>query len=144
MCDNNIKGKITELRCQQDFIERGILVSQPIVADSKYDFIVDIKGKLFKVQCKSSCLSKTEDYITMRTKSKNIRTNKESYYSKQDIDYFYTCFNNISYLVPVELAIHGETRLRFESTQPNNPNIRWAKDFEFSSMLQKIMEEVSN
>lgn len=60
MCDNNIKGKITELRCQQDFIEKGILVSQPIVADSKYDFIVDIKGKLFKVQCKSSCLSKTE------------------------------------------------------------------------------------
>ena len=54
MKDNTIKGVLTELQCQKDFIERGILVSQPITQDSKYDYIVDIKGILYKIQCKSS------------------------------------------------------------------------------------------
>ena len=28
------------------FYSKGILVSQPIVQDSKYDFIIDLEGKL--------------------------------------------------------------------------------------------------
>ena len=144
MQENTIKGLTTELRCQQDFIRKGVLVSQPITQDSKYDFIVDVKGTLFKIQCKSSTLSSMRDYITMKTKSTNIRTNKESYYSKADIDYFYTCFEDCSYLLPVEDSTHGETRLRFESSNPNNPNIKWAKDYEFNLMLQRIMEEVDS
>ena len=80
----------------------------------------------------------------MKTKSTNIRTMKDTFYSKEDIDYFYTCYEDKSYLVPVEVAGHGETRLRFSSSQPNNPNIRWARDYEFNQMLQKIKEEVDN
>lgn len=56
MKDNTIKGILTELQCQQDFIREGVLVSQPITQDSKYDYIVDILGKLYKIQCKSSSL----------------------------------------------------------------------------------------
>ena len=141
---NTIKGALTELQCQIDFLSAGILVSQPIVADSKYDFIVDINGKLFKVQCKSSTLSNDQTYIVMKTKTTNIRTMKDSFYTKKDIDFFYTCYEDKSYLVPVEIAGHGETRLRFSSSQPNNPNIRWAIDYEFSQMLQKLKEEVGN
>lgn len=141
---NTIKGALTELQCQTDFLTAGILVSQPIVADSKYDFIVDINGKLFKVQCKSSTLSNDQTYISMKTKTTNIRTMKDSFYTKEDIDFFYTCYENKSYLVPVEISGHGETRLRFSSSQPNNPNIRWAKDYEFNQMLQKLREEVGN
>ena len=80
----------------------------------------------------------------MKTKTTNIRTMKDSFYTKEDIDFFYTCYEDKSYLVPVEIAGHGETRLRFSSSQPNNPNIRWAIDYEFSQMLQKLKEEVGN
>lgn len=144
MRDNTIKGVLTELQCQKDFIERGILVSQPITQDSKYDYIVDIKGILYKIQCKSSSLSTDETYISMKTKSTNVRTMKDTYYSKDDIDYFYTTYEDKGYLIPVEVSGHGETRLRFSSSQPNNPNIRWASNYEIDKMLQKIKEEVDN
>ena len=141
---NTIKGALTELQCQKDFLTAGILVSQPIVTDSKYDFIVYVNGKLLKIQCKSSSLSADQAYISMKTKTTNVRTMKDSFYTKEDIDFFYTCYEDKSYLVPVEISGHGETRLRFSSNQPNNPNIRWAKDYEFNQMLQKLMEEVGN
>ena len=144
MQDNTIKGVLTELQCQKDFIEKGILVSKPIVQDSRYDFIADINGKLYRIQCKSSTLSSTKDYISMKTKSTNIRTMKDTYYTKEDIDYFYTCFDGKSYLVPVEKAGHGETRLRFTSSQVNNPNIRWAVDYELTTILNKLKEEVDS
>lgn len=144
MQENTIKGLMTELQCQQDFTLRGILLSKPVTQDSRYDFIADIDGKLYKIQCKSSVISNDEDYITMKTKSTNIRTMKDTYYSKEDIDYFYTCYNNQSFLVPVEVAGHGETRLRFTSSQPNNPNIRWASNYEIDVIIKKLKEEVGN
>ena len=144
MQENTIKGALTELQCQKDFITNGILVSQPIVQDSKYDFIIDLGGKLYKIQCKSSSISNDKYFITLKTKSTNIRTMKDTYYTKNDIDFFYTCYEGVSYLIPVEDAGNGETRLRFFSNQPNNPNIRWAKNYEFNLMLQKLKEEVDN
>lgn len=144
MQENTIKGTLTELQCQKDFIQKGILISQPIVQDSKYDFIIDFNGWLYRIQCKSSSISEDNNFITLKTKSTNIRTMKDTYYTKKDIDFFYTYYNGVSYLIPVEEAGRGETRLRFVSNQPNNPNIRWAKDYEFNLMLQKIREEVNN
>ena len=144
MQENTIKGTLTELQRQKDFIQKGILVSQPIVQDSKYDFIIDLEGKLYRIQCKSSSLSADKKFISLKTKSTNIRTMKDTYYTKNDIDFFYTCYQGVSYLIPVEDAGNGETRLRFVSNQPNNPNIRWAKNYEFNLMLQKIKEEVNN
>lgn len=138
MQENTIKGTLTELQCQKDFIQKGILISQPIVQDSKYDFIIDFNNWLYRIQCKSSSISEDNNFITLKTKSTNIRTMKDTYYTKKDIDFFYTHYNGVSYLIPVEEAGRGETRLRFVSNQPNNPNIRWAKDYEFNLMLQKI------
>ena len=143
MKDNTIKGALTELQCQKDFISRGFLVSQPIVADSRYDYVVDINNHLYRIQCKSASLSEDKTFINMKTKTTNIRTMKDKFYSSEDIDYFYTTYNNIAYLIPVNKAGHGDTRLRFSSSNQNNPNIRWAKDYEFDKIL-KEMEEVDS
>lgn len=143
MKENIIKGILTELKCQQDFISRGYLISQPIVADSKYDYIVDIKGHLYRIQCKSAKMSEDKTFINLKTKTTNVRTMKDSFYSSDDIDYFYTTYNNIAYLIPVQIAGHGDTRLRFSSLNKNNPNIRWAKDYELDKILSE-MEEVDN
>ena len=143
MKDNSIKGLLTELQCQIDFTSRNILISKPITTDSKYDYIIDINHKLYRIQCKSATLSEDKNFINLKTKSTNIRTMKDSYYTKEDIDYFYTTFENISYLIPVENAGHGDTRLRFFSTQEKNPNIRWAKDYELDNILKQLLEEVN-
>lgn len=137
MQDNSIKGLLTELQCQKDFIERGFVISQPITADSKYDFIVDIDHKLIRIQCKSATLSKDGSYIKFRTKITNIRAKTSSYYSEEDIDYFYTCYGTKSYLVPIKNSARGEVSLRF-SAQINNPTIKWAKNYELDKILQEV------
>lgn len=141
MQDSTIKGAITELNCVKAFLKRNILVSQPVVADSKYDYIVDFNGRLLRIQCKTATLSENKDYLTIKTKTTNIRTMKDTYYSKEDIDYFYTYCDGKDYLIPVEKSGHGVTCLRFTS-KCANPNIRWAIDYELDKILSKI-EEVS-
>ena len=86
MKENTIKGTLTELQCQKDFITRGFLVSQPIVADSKYDYIVDINGQLYRIQCKSATLSEDKTFINLKTKTTNVRTMKDTFYSSEDIE----------------------------------------------------------
>lgn len=144
MRENTVKGLLTELQCQKDFIERKILVSQPITQDSKYDFIIDVNNKLYRIQCKTASLSDDNSYLQIKSKTTNIRTMKDSYYSKEDIDFFYTTLDGVSYLIPVEKSGHGETRLRFTSKNPKNPNIKWASNYQIDLMLQKLKEEVDN
>lgn len=60
------------------------------------------------------------------------------YYSNSEIDYFYTCLNDKSYLIPVDEAGKSESCLRFLSKNPKNPNIHWARDYELDVMLMKI------
>ena len=144
MQENSIKGLLTEIQCEKDFISRGFLVSKPVTQDSKYDFIVDIKNNLYKIQCKSASLLEDGSAIHISTKTTNIRTMKNSYYTDKDIDYFYTTYNNIGYLIPVTKAAKGETTLRFSSKNGSNPNIKWAKEYEIDVIIKKIQEEVNN
>ena len=54
MTPTSQKGLLTEINCQNDFTRCGILLSQPIINDSRYDFIADINGSFYRIQCKSS------------------------------------------------------------------------------------------
>ena len=138
MKDSSIKGTLTELQCQIDFTKRGFVVLQPITPDSKYDFIVDINHKLIRIQCKSSTLADDNSYLKFKTKTTNIRTMTSNYYSLEDIDYFYTCCGDKSYLVPIEVAAKGEVILRF-SAQIKHPNIKWAINYELDKILQEVI-----
>lgn len=97
-------------------------------------------GKLYKIQCKSA--SYEDNKITFRTHMTNIRQHTTTYYSKEDVDFFYTCYNGVSYLIPFDKIGKGATTLRFFSKTPSNPLIRWAKDFQADLILKRIEEEV--
>lgn len=103
-------GNLTELQCITRFYELGYSVSIPYGDSEKYDFILDVNGKLYKVQCKHSDIHKNEcgedDYITFYTcwmsgYSKGSEW-KRHMYNKNEIDYFVTHYNGKNYLVPVE------------------------------------------
>ena len=61
MQENIKKGLLTELRCELDFTNLGYVVSKPITADSRYDYIVDINGRLLKIQCKTGAAYDAEE-----------------------------------------------------------------------------------
>ena len=93
MTENNQKGFLTELQCELFFIQHQLLLSKPIIQDSRYDYILDYNGKLYKIQCKSSTL-KDDDRIIFKTHMNNIRQNTTRYYTKEDVDFFYTYYND--------------------------------------------------
>ena len=96
----NFSGETTT---QKDFALKDFRVR----ATPVFQFI-DLEGKLYKIQCKSSSLSADEKFISLKTQSTNIRTMKSTYYTKDEIDFFYTCHQGVSYLIPVENAGKGE------------------------------------
>ena len=71
------------------------------------------------------------------------KVNLESYHweTVNDVDFFYTYYNGVHYLIPFSKSGKSETSLRFKSKTPNNPTIRWAKDFEANKILEEITKE---
>ena len=133
------KGNLTELQCLTAFVEQGCGVSIPYGDNSKYDFIADINGNLYKIQVKTSSL-KAENAIhfSCRTTHVNCAGVKNEKYSKNDVDYFATYWNNQCYLIPIEECSVTKT-LRF--APPKNgqtTGISFATDYELAKQLAKI------
>ena len=132
------KGNLTELRCITSFIENGATVSIPYGDCARYDFLAEINGKIIKVQCKTSRLfGDVNDGIEFSCKSTEPSSNSRRY-TKNEIDYFCTYYNNQCYLVPVEECSVAK-KLRF--IPPKNGQkvgISYAKDYELEIQLSKI------
>lgn len=131
------KGNLTELQCLTAFVEAGLTVSIPYGDCARYDFIIEYQNQLFKVQCKTSHLfGDNDDGIVFACRS--TINSKERRYSKDEIDYFCTFFNNICYLIPVE-ECSVEKKLRFIPPKNNQKvGISYAKDYELDIQLDKI------
>jgi len=142
MQENIKKGLLTELQCELDFSRMGFVVSKPIIPDSRYDYIVDIKGKLLRIQCKTgTAYDKDETAFSFLCCSTNWNNKNIHSYNKDEIDYYYIVFKNKSYLFPVELGNKKMKILRLETKNKGNQcTITWAKDYEFNKMMEEIIE----
>ena len=86
MQENIKKGLLTELRCELDFTNLGYVVSKPITADSRYDYIVDINGRLLKIQCKTGAAYDAEETaFSFLCCSTNWNTKSLHSYNKDEI-----------------------------------------------------------
>ena len=135
-------GNANELKCIARFIELGCECSIPYGNSAKYDFIADTNFGLLKIQCKSSNRVKRKDgsyddafQIDTTTVTINTKETIVMNYSKDQIDYFATSFENQVYLIPVEECNTSKT-LRFSPPRNNNQNYNKAEDYE----IEKIIE----
>lgn len=130
------KGTLTELQCQYDFTKLGYLVSQPI-SPCRYDFVVDIGTSLIKVQCKTAHLENNE---TIRFECRSGRGVKDGFlherYSKEQIDYFYTCWENTGYLIPVEECSTSKS-IRLQKIGTIYQNSTYAEDCTIEKTLER-------
>lgn len=142
MLQENIKkGLLTELQCELDFRNMGFVVSKPITPDSRYDYIVDINGKLIRIQCKTGASYDEDNAFSFLCCSTNWNSKSLHSYSKEEIDYYYIRFKDKSYLFPVELGNKKTKILRLETkNKSNQASITWAKDYEFDKVMEEIME----
>ena len=140
MNETNQKGLVTETYCQLAFTQLGIMLSKPISHDCRYDYIADINGKLIRIQCKTSHLKEGGNSILFKTESIRGTTSQtiERVYTEEEIDYFYTWYNGISYLVPVsECGTRFSLYINEEVKANNKSLLKFGKDYE----LKKILNE---
>lgn len=136
--NSHFKGEITELQVAQAFLSKGIQVSKPLVSDSRYDFIVDIKHRLIRIQVKTCLLHEEDGFISFKTCSTHTNTQRTVMhsYSKEDVDYFATFYNNVCYIVPVDKVGNREVRLRIKPTKNGQiKNINFAENFTLEKFL---------
>lgn len=137
----NDKGKITEALVLSYILQLGYSVSIPFGDKDRYDQIWDINGKLLRVQIKTARLNEKEknpeQNLSIRFNCKSTANGKTHKYSKDEIDYFATYWNNKVYLVPVN-ECSTEKVLRFTSSQSNQPAICWAKDYEVEEVIKRL------
>lgn len=139
-----IVGDVNELKCILAFEERGYYTSIPFSGSCRYDVVVDINGKLIRIQCKSSHYYKQDkssiEFNTTRSTTNTQKTVRYQY-TKKEIDYFYTHFNNYDFLVPVEEASTGKI-LRLKPPKNNQwEQINIAADYLLDNVLDSILNE---
>jgi hypothetical protein len=121
------------------FTELGYNVSQPLNSDSKYDCIIDVNNKLYRIQIKTSHLSTTtKDSIEFKCRSITTTQNhcKQSGYTSEDIEFFATVWDNEVYLIPVNECSLAKT-LHLSKTIIRS-NWSYLEDYKAKEVLQKL------
>jgi hypothetical protein len=135
------KGNLTELECLLFFVKNGYKVSIPYGEDCRYDLVLDIKGHLYRIQCKTSHpLKNSDDGFEFKTKSVAITAHgvKETKYSSEEIDYFATIYEGQCYLVPVEECGNAKI-LRFQyPVNGQKKHISLAENYTFEKILKRF------
>lgn len=140
MDETLIRGDINELQCILDFQKRGYYCSIPFSGSCRYDLIVDINDKLYKIQCKASSYSEDEGVLKMsatRSTTNTQRTIKYTY-SENEVDYFYTSWKEYGFLIPIN-EVSTEKYLRVKP--PKNgiqSTMSIASDYLMDNVIQSI------
>mgnify|MGYP002620560538 CR=1 FL=1 len=141
-----IKGDTTELQCILAFQSRGYYCSVPFSGSCRYDLIVDINNKLFKIQCKSSVCHQ-QDGVLLFSTSRTTTNTKETVrysYSKDEVDYFYTYWNNYHFLVPIEETSTTSKSLRISKPlQGIQSQMSIAADYLIDNVLKSIINNTN-
>jgi hypothetical protein len=144
MLNSKQKGNITEIECMLAFLKLGYNVLTPYGDCERYDFVVDIQGRLLKIQVKTSSNTHiNEGYIEFQCANKTTHNGKfvRHTYNKEQIDYFMTFYNEKAYLIPVEEC---STRKRLRFTAPKNgqtKGITFAEEYELEKVVNKIINK---
>ena len=133
-------GNITEVECMLAFMKLGYNVLQPYGDCERYDFVADISGKFYKIQCKTSQVINDGDVIQFNCRSSHRVGGKciNEKYSSEDIDFFATTYKGQCYLVPQE-ECNTIKKLRFNPT--NNGQIKgisFAKDYKLETIIATL------
>ena len=131
-------GNIGEAITVAKFVEKGIPVYLPFGDNEKIDLIIEIKGKLLKVQVKTSNRLYKGSLI-FNTRSTRSGTKETVLYSEEDID-LYACYSLITkelYILERIEFSQGTVFLRIEDSKNNQiKNIKYAKNYTLCEFLK--------
>lgn len=136
-------GAVGESAAIYNFTKRNIPILKPFSDNSRYDFVVDIFGKLLKIQCKTTMYLRNDNScMKFKLCSTNGFTFERYKYTEEDIDfYFLYCIeNDYCGLVSISESV-GLTSITLRlSIAINNQtsNVRFAKDYDFDLVVNRL------
>lgn len=134
-------GNVTEVQVMLGFLQLGYNVLTPYGDCERYDFVADVNGKFVKIQVKSSKVSDDGIKFSFNTASTHYSDGKcvHHSYSKEDIDYFATVYNNQVYLIPVEECSSRSQSLRLVPAKNGQTRgVKWAKDYRLEEVIKEL------
>ena len=132
-------GNITEVAVMLAFLQQGYNVLTPYGNCERYDFVVDINNRFYKIQVKTA--SDQNGKIVIPTSSTNYSGGKwiRNKYTDEEIDFFATTYNNQAYLIPIVDCGGREISLRYEPTKNGQiSGIKWLKDYKLEEVVNKL------
>lgn len=143
-------GDIGEMVAITKFTKEGFVVSKPLSNVARYDFIVEIQNKLYRVQVKATEYTKDEGAkMNFSTKTTNYEKGhwKNKRYSLEEVDLFFLyCLENdwSGLFIPKDLEeIPSTISLRLTPSKNNQvKGINFAKDYEFDKQLGLLTQLV--
>lgn len=137
-----IRGDVNELQCILDFQKRGYYCSIPFSGSCRYDLIVDINDKLYKIQCKSSAYSENEGVLKMSATHSTTNTQKtvRYCYSENEVDYFYTSWKDYGFLIPIQ-EVSTQKYLRIV---PPKQGIQGTMSIASDYLIDNVLESIKN
>lgn len=123
------RGDLAEIKFAAKLAEKYTVLS-PFSKNSRYDLAFENNDKFYRVQVKHGTYRK--GCVVFSTRSYCAFTKVSKHYTSDEIDFFGIWCSELDkyYLVPVTVVSKGACNMRVDSPKVNQPNIRWAKDFE--------------
>lgn len=127
-----------------EFVSQELSVSVPFGDNDPYDLVVEIGGKLFRVQCKTGWIE--DDCIRFKTASKTTDGGNVShvgYDGRIEAFVVYCPSNESLYWMPVEDAGRRNTYLRIGEAKIDHPSINFADDYRLDTQLAMVHDETN-
>jgi prevent-host-death family protein len=146
--DQNVKGNVAELAIAAEAARLGLTVLMPMTEHERYDLVLGIAGRLFRVQCKWG--SRRDDVIKVRLRS-SYHSPTRGYvvktYAADEVDLIAVHCGELgcSYLLPVQVfAGKATVYLRLGPARNNQrASVHLAARYEFPGAVAQLAERLA-
>ena len=131
-------GNIGQAYVIAKFVELGIPVYTPVGEGYPTDLIADFKGKLNKIQIKTTEDLHDDSYMVWKITHQQGYHGKRIKYTNQEVDYFalYCIETKSLYLVPYEKANTNELIIRLDSYKgTRTKTMKFESDYRFENFV---------
>ena len=146
LLNNNRKGAIAEIEIVAAATKLGVPVWTPVSEHGRYDLVLDIGGRLWRVQCKWGRLSPAGDVVAVHVGSSRLSSRGyfRTTYSEAEIDLFAVYCGDLdrAFLLPAT-RFAGMHQVNLRLTPPRNGQracINLAEDFDFEGAIAQLEE----
>lgn len=143
--EQNRKGNAAEFAIAAEAAKLGLTVLMPMTEHERYDLVLGISGRLYRVQCKwGSCDGDTIQVRLTSSYHSPTRGYVKRTYGPDEVDAIavYCDRTAKSYLLPIEkVAGQGLLTLRLSPARNNQrASLHWATAYEFPGAVAQLEE----